>query len=99
MKKAKEYYELYKKDLVSGGEATNKAISNLIQALNADLLELQRIRHVKFDRGIIPILREVNQKWNAIVCLFEKEYGASPIKPDGFKIFWLKQMPELEGKF
>lgn len=97
MRKAKEYYELYKVALMNE-EKTLKAISDLIIELNAEVKELQRLRHVKFDRGLIPILKETNQKWNAIVRLFEKEFGESPIRPDGYKIFWLREMPELEGK-
>lgn len=98
MRKAKEYYELYKVALMNEERAT-QALSNLIKEFNDEVVELQKIRHVKFDRGLMPILKETNQKWNAIVQLFEKEYGASPIKPDGFKIFWLNNMPELKGKF
>lgn len=97
MKKAKEYYELYKFDLMDK-EKANKALSDLIKDLNEEVKELQQIRHVRFDRGMMPILKETNQKWNAIVRLFEKEYGASPIRADGFKIFWLSKMPELNGK-
>lgn len=99
MKKAKDYYELFKFDLMSeDDEKANHALSEFIKALNDDVQELQKLRHVQFDRGIIPIMKEMNQKWNAVVRLFEKEYGHSPIKPDGFKIFWIRSMPELEGK-
>lgn len=99
MKKAKDYYELFKFDLMSeDDEKANHALSEFIKALNDDVQELQKLRHVQFDRGIIPIMKEMNQKWNAVVRLFEKEYGRSPIKPDGFKIFWIRSMPELEGK-
>lgn len=97
MKKAKEYYELYKLDLMDDDKAV-KAISDLIGDLNKEVKELQELRHVQFDRGMLPILKEINQKWNAIVRLFQKEYGAAPIKADGFKIFWLEKMPELKGK-
>jgi len=97
--KAKEYYELYKLDLMSEkDDKVLKAISDLVHEFNKEVTELREIRHVKFDRGMIPILKEMNQKWNAIVRLFQKEYGATPIKPDGFKTFWLDQMPELKGK-
>lgn len=97
MRKAQEYYELYKRALMNP-EKSSRAISDLIIELNIEVKELQKIRHVKFDRGIIPILKETNRKWNAIVCLFEKEYGASPIVRNGFRIFWLDKMPELKGK-
>lgn len=98
MKKAKEYYELYRVALTNE-ERVNQALSDLIKDLNDEVMELQKTRHVKFDRGLMPILKETNQKWNAIVRLFEKEFGASPVKPDGFKIFWINKMPELKGKF
>ena len=77
--KAKEYYELYKFDLMSEkDDKVLKAISDLVHDFNKEVTELREIRHVKFDRGMIPILKEMNQKWNAIVRLFQKEYGATP---------------------
>lgn len=99
MKKAKDYYELYKLELMSEDDETvNNALSKFIMAFNDEVSELQKIRHVRFDRGIIPIMKEMNQKWNAVVRLFEKEYGCSPIRLDGFKIFWTQSVPDFEGK-
>lgn len=99
MKKAKDYYELYKLDLMSEDDKkVSLALWEFILALSNDAQELIKLRHVEFDCGVIPIMKEMNQKWNTVVRLFEKEYGGSPIKPDGFKIFWIEKMPELDGK-
>ncbi len=97
MKKAKDYYEQYKLAMLNDDMIVD-AIRDLIGDLNLEVKELQEVRHVKFDRAIYPILKEMNQKWNAIVRLFEKEYGVSPIKTDGYKIYWINKIPRLEGK-
>lgn len=97
MKKAKEYYDLYKNRMINP-ETVNQAISGLITDLNNEVEELKQIRHVKYDHGFLPILKEMNQKWNAIVRLFEKEFGKSPIIRDGYRIFIIKQIPELQDK-
>lgn len=38
----------------------------------------------------------MNDKWNVIVRLVEKDYGQSPLLRDGYKKFWINQIPELE---
>jgi hypothetical protein len=48
--------------------------------------EIMKTRNVQFDRGVMGIIREQNDKWNALRNLFIKKYGASPITHDGFAI-------------
>ena len=84
--KAKEYYALVKEG-IEAGTAT--------MGMNREVRELQEKRHIQFDRGIFPVLKEMNDKWNAVVNLIEKDYGYSPIIRDGFKNFWVAKMPEL----
>jgi hypothetical protein len=48
--------------------------------------------------AIADMLKEMNQKWNAIVRLLEKKYGATPIVKDGFQLYWVRRMPQLMGK-
>lgn len=95
--KAKEYFAKYEKGLVS--ESTDEcstAIAGLLTDMNAEVKKLMEVRHVKFDRGGIAVLKEMNEKWNAIVRLLEKKYGATPIIRDGFRTFWVREMPQLQ---
>lgn len=48
--------------------------------------------------AVIAVLKELNQKWNAICCMYEKKYGVSPLNYDAFRCYWMTAMPELAGK-
>lgn len=96
--KAKEYY-IPIKDAIDSGKAEDikTVVSDMILNMNDEVEELCEKRHVQFDRGIYPIIKEMNDKWNAVVRLVEKDYRQSPILRDGYKKFWINQIPELEG--
>ena len=99
MKKAKEYFDLYKDSMLSyDSEAVKTAVTSLMQDLLSEEVEISEQRHAKHSQAQISIIRETNQKWNAIVSLFEKEYGHSPIVRNGYRVYWLMKMPELIGK-
>lgn len=94
--KAKEYYALVKEGIEAGtATALKGAVDEMFMGMNREVRELQEKRHIQFDRGISPVLKEMNDKWNAVVNLIEKDYGYSPIIRDGFKNFWVAKMPEL----
>ena len=97
--KAKEYYEKYKAGLISSEKETYlPAISGFISDLLNEAATVAETRHVRFDRGIIPILREQNMKYKAVIRLFEKEYGASPIRENGFEIVLEDNFPGILKK-
>lgn len=97
--KAKEYYAKYHDQLPSPNEKECfHAISDLILELSGEVKTIASQRKAKTNQATIGIIREINDKYNAIVSLFEAKDGASPIKRDGFMSFWKKEMPELKGK-
>lgn len=97
--KAKDYFTKYEQALVSSDvEECSSAIANMLNEMNSEVQNLLKARHVKIDAGTFPIFKEMNQKWNAIVRLFEKKYGATPIVKDGFQLYWVRKMPQLMGK-
>lgn len=88
--KAKEYFEKYNEKIMEESETPNMDHSNgpaaqMYYDFVGELKELIRIRNVRYDRGAFSSIREINQKWNAVVNLFEQKYGRSPIKRDGFE--------------
>ena len=97
--KAIEYYEKYKTGLLS---EDNETYIPATQGLISDLLDESRAladkRHVQFDRGFIPILREQNEKYKAVFRLFVLDYGASPIKENGFEIILENHFPGVTEK-
>ena len=97
MKKAKEYYDKYRIRLIDVG-TRNRSVHALIIEFNEEALDLMSMRNVRFDMGVYPIIKELNDKWNAIARLFQREYGTSPIAENGYRRLWLRKMPELKEK-
>lgn len=97
--KAKDYFTKYEQALVSSdADECSTAIADMLNEMNSEVQNLLTVRHVKTDAGTFPIFKEMNQKWNAIVRLLEKKYGATPIIKDGFQLYWVHRMPQLMGK-
>ena len=97
--KAKEYYAKYKAGLMSADEEIFlSTIREFLSELFNEINTIKEARHVRFDSGFFPILREQNEKYKAVVRLFEKEYGSSPIREDGLELFLEHMMPEVVKK-
>ena len=97
--KAKEYYEKYKLDILSVDQGKYiPATQNFIQELFAEMQTISKARNVRFDRGFISIMKEQNDKYKAVVRLFEKEFGASPLRLDGFEMILERRFPGVLEK-
>lgn len=94
--KAKEYFALYEEGIMEEAKSpeiiTDGPVSKIFIAFNIEARDLIRSRNVKTDNGLFGVIREMNDKWNAVVNLFHKKYGVSPLKRDGFKIGWMSQL-------
>ena len=95
--KAVDYFNKYESRLIQDNDDGIKAIGELLYDMVMESKTLMNNRNVKTTLGIVSIIKELNDKWNAICRLFEKKYKESPIVRDGYKIYWLKEMPELNG--
>lgn len=98
--KAKEYYEKYCGDLVAEWrlyplEGETLSLTVLITEFIKETVEIMRIRKcVKLDATQAVVL-EQNDKWNAIVRIFDKKAEESPLKRDGFLHYAEKNLPQL----
>ena len=98
--KAKEYVDKYYENLTSKDKNISLAASKelvkdfIIDEPNA----LIQARKVKFDRGAIPIFKELNQKWFALCKQMEQKFGSPVLNKNAFRDFWVEQIPELSGK-
>ena len=94
--KAKEYFEKYDeliiKDHIAGSIESAK---KLLIELSVESKNICEARHVKRDAAVVSVLKETNQKWNAICSLYEKKYGVSPLNRNAFIEYWKHVMPEL----
>lgn len=94
--KAKEYFEKYDeliiKDQIAG---SIESAEKLLIELSVEAKNICEVRHVKRDAAVVSVLKETNQKWNAICSLYEKKYGVSPLNRNAFIEYWKHVMPEL----
>lgn len=94
---AKEYFKKYEQRIMSTTDDADytKAASEIMLDMIKESKEILDLRHIKTDAGLISVIKELNQKWNAICNLFEKKHGVSPLIRNGYKKYWISQMPEL----
>lgn len=97
--KAKEYYEqIMSKNPQTADEMAN-AIGDVVDGLNKEAKDIIKQRKVRRNDAVRAVVRELNDKWNAIVGLFEKKQGKSPIRRNAFWDAWVHQMPELDPNY
>ena len=96
--KAKQYADQFMAELNTAKteEDINQAAVNLVIQLNKEVEDLKEQRHIKFDRGFIPICKELNQKWNAIVSIIEKRTGQQVLKENGYRDFLFRRIHGLK---
>ena len=76
----------------------------LYTEMRREIVALMNKRQVQTDRGAMAVIREVNDRWNAVVNLFVKRYKISPLIRDGllkavareFRLYRESQMPAEE---
>lgn len=94
--KAKEYFEKYGEGIMEEARSpeivTDGPMAKMYISFHIEARDMIKQRNVKTDNGLFGIVREMNDKWNAVANLFIKKYGVSPIKRDGFKIGWMQQL-------
>ena len=94
--KAKEYFEKYDEDIWQEAHdpqvKTDGPMAKMFIDFSSEIKDIIKQRNIKSDRAVLALIEELNQKWNAVVRLFEKKYGVSPIKKDGFSIAYRKEL-------
>lgn len=96
--KAKEYFEKYD-TLVQNDSPDGANTMKLILELSEEVKTITKSRNVRKNSSFVSVIKEINQKWNAICNLFAKKYGHSVLKENGFKNFWIASVPELKNQF
>lgn len=80
-------------------EEINKRIrsgmAELLDAMNQEVKELCEKRKCKFDSAVASVIKEMNDKWNALIPLFEQGHGECFLERNGYAKFWIKRLPGL----
>lgn len=94
--KAIEYYEKYHDSIMSTNEKCSlQAVSDFIVDLSHEVGILSQARKCRTNSSIIAVLKEVNEKYNAVMRIFKKKNGITPLIPNGFLEFWKRKEPSL----
>ena len=97
--KAREYFDKYI-DRIIAEAGTEKeqsgALYELLKDFMTEVKEITKARHAQTDRAAMAILRELNQKWNALCNICVKVKGYSVLNRDGFKAYVTKEIPETK---
>ena len=91
--KAIEYYSKYHDVLLDDNDTAG--VAAMVGELIAETQSLLKQRRCRRPSAIVSVIKEHNQKFNAINNIFEQKDGASPLKHDGYIKFWCKKMPRL----
>ena len=101
--RAKEYYEKYKDAVIYHEEENEKELLEMVKELlndfNKEVEVLQEQRHVSTISGLVSILKEQNNKFNALSNIFIKKHGYSPFRADAYKNVIIDKLPDLKDKF
>lgn len=90
--KAKEYIEKYRSGIESRDcNTADKAINDLVIEMSQKATKIMEKRGAVKESAIVAVMKEQNDKWNAIVKEFPEV-----LQRDGFKRLWLYRMPELK---
>lgn len=91
--KANEYVNLYYEKIINGD---SNAVQTMVLSLSDEVIDICNRRNVKRLDAQVGAIREVNDKYNAIVRIVNSRYGSPIMKQDGFINFWCRRIPELE---
>ena len=87
-----KHFIIKSKDL-KDQELINQAIDRTVKIFIDDFINLRKARNIRFDSGLIPLFKELDQKWNTVRALLFKHYKVHLIKYNGFRIILKTRMP------
>ena len=98
--KAKDYYDKYEHRFMTQNcllppEEFSLVACDFINEMFQEFQEVLKTRGIKRLESMTSAAKEFNQKYNAIVSLFEKCWGVSPLSRNGFKEVILREFPFL----
>lgn len=94
--KAKEYYQKYHDGILSTSQNEQlAAIQQFLDELMKDFSALNKARGGRSVSAVAGAVSEINQKYNAVLALFEKNDGVKPMVDNGFSIALQRSVPEL----
>lgn len=97
--KAADYFEKYQEGLrTRTAKVRMCAVKDLFFEMSEETTVIAKSRGSnQHDMLLVSVLKEQNQKWNAIVTIFLKKYGDSPLLNNGFIHYWETELPAVKA--
>ena len=94
--KAKEYYEKYAPSLLSEDkEIAKTAIEALAREFMDEVSSISEQRKISRPESAVDVIKELNQKWNALRSLFIKLDRKPVLAENGFRDIMQDQIDKL----
>lgn len=97
--KAKDYYKKIVEANPQTADEFGAITGEIVSGLNKEAKELIISRKAQRNDAVRGIVRELNNKWNAIVNLYEKDHDFSPFRRNAYWDCWVKEIPELDPSY
>lgn len=95
--KAKDYYQKYHDGILSMDENTgNEAVASFLNDLIHEVGAMINTRRAGSPAAFAGIVKEINQKYLAVLGLFEKNDGLRQLVDNGFMVSLKKVVPETQ---
>lgn len=93
--KAKDYYQKYHDGILSADEKIgNEAVASFINDLIHEVAAMMKDRRAATPSAFVGVTKEINQKYLAVLGLFEKNDGIRPLIDAGFMSMLQNVAPE-----
>lgn len=92
--KAIDYYNIMM-EYPQTAEGIAEAAGKVVDLMHAEMKELIAKRKAVRDSAVAAIIREQNDKWNAVIGIYEKKNGYCPLARNAIWKHWAKLIPKL----
>lgn len=93
--KAIDYYNIIM-EYPQTADGLAEAVGTVVNMMNAESKELIAKRKAIRDQAVAAVIREQNNKWNAIIAIYEKKTGNCPLARNAIWRHWVKLIPSLD---
>ena len=74
---------------------TEDTIDGIFKEFCCEVVETINKRNAKKDSAVCAVIKEQNNKWNAMVALFDKHNKTCPFKRNAIWNYYASKIPEL----
>lgn len=92
--KASDYYNIIM-GYPQTADGVAESVGRVVDMMNTEAKELIARRRAVRDSAVAAIIREQNNKWNAIIAIYEKKNGYCPLARNAIWKHWAKLIPKL----